>query len=908
MNKSPGQGTLPIHTVLQIRSLKINRKKMRKNRGGRCRWPLLSNYSNKNNNNITVTTSAFRDSKTSRNQMSIGLANVRSIKGKDEIIYRWMKNNFIKILLLTETWLTDDDAPWIQSSILNREHFEISTVNCIGKRGGGVALVHDRSIKTQLKQSGTYENLFEYGLWYCNIYKTLTLKILGIYHPPPSKKSYHTDQQFIDGFLNFYSECSLQNKDLLILGDFNMPFNKLLENTDIEQFKDATEAIGLKQYVDFTTHVKGNILDHIYLDQTSKIKLTNIASDHFFSDHRSIKFNINITIQDLPTRTKTKRDWLELAPSTLYEHFDVDALDYSHDNLQEFITEFNTKFVSAIDKCIPEYSKTIKTKSEQPWFGRPVKQFRKLLRLTESHWLRNKSPYTWNIYKDTRNAYKKTIRTAKKIYYTEVFKKYKNNAEQLYKLVSKLTGSIKHNPMPSDYDSDKTLADTFANYFTEKIENIRKNLSHFSEYLCPDNRNNIITKLHCFQPISSTEVRETIMQLKNKTCELDIMPTSFLKENLEYLMKPIKHIINLSQTTSSFIDEWKCAILRPLIKKKGNSSILNFRPVSNLPFISKVVEKCVQNQYNEYCNINNLQSEFQSAYKQLHSCETLLLKLVNDILWAMENSKLSNLVMCDLSGAFDTVQHSILLSILERKFGITDEALLWFQNYLADRQFKVSVNKEYSDIKHLSYSVPQGSINGPILWNAYSSTIINCINNSYNIDLYAFADDHSLHNSAAPTQQDISLSHNKLSDTMDSVQDWMNSNRLKLNPSKTEFIVFGSLQLLQKSKHWLKDIKICGSTIELSTVVRYLGAWLDQLLNFKKHITIKCGIAMRNLQLISRIRHLLDQSSCEILISSLVMSHLDYANGILYGLPHQTLKKIQRVQNMAAKLILKRSK
>ena len=141
--------------------------------------------------------------------------------------------------------------------------------------------------------------------------------------------------------------------------------------------------------------------------------------------------------------------------------------------------------------------------------------------------------------------------------------------------------------------------------------------------------------------------------------------------------------------------EWKTAILRPLLKKSNLPLIYkNYRPVSNLPFISKIAEKSAMGILEEHCTLNMLNSDYQSAYKKGFSCETLLLKIVNDILWAMENKQITALVMLDLSAAFDTVDHDILLQILENKFGVKDKALDWFRSYLQPRNFKVCV-KQY---------------------------------------------------------------------------------------------------------------------------------------------------------------------------------------------------------------------
>ena len=144
-----------------------------------------------------------------------------------------------------------------------------------------------------------------------------------------------------------------------------------------------------------------------------------------------------------------------------------------------------------------------------------------------------------------------------------------------------------------------------------------------------------------------------------------------------------------------FVHEWKEAIIRPLLKKGLALELANYRPVSNLTFMSKVLEKCALQQFNTHCGENSLMPKYQSAYRSNFSCETALVKIVDDILNDMECQRVTALVGIDLSAAFDTVDHDILLSVLQNRFGICDNALRWFLTYLAPRCCKVEVNSQY---------------------------------------------------------------------------------------------------------------------------------------------------------------------------------------------------------------------
>ena len=279
------------------------------------------------------------------------------------------------------------------------------------------------------------------------------------------------------------------------------------------------------------------------------------------------------------------------------------------------------------------------------------------------------------------------------------------------------------------------------------------------------------------------------------------------------------------------------------------------------------------------------------------------------MLWAMERKNVTAIVVMDLSAAFDTVDHDILLSVLENKFGIKDVGLRWFEPYLRPRSCKVSINSAYSAEKQLPFSVPQGSCAGPSLFLAYASTlrevksIVNCVPGKPAIALNGFADDHSVKKEFNPAidNQEIDCITD-LEHCMGEVQIWMDKNCLKLNNAKTELILFGSQQTL--SKCITNNININGHEVNRSQTIKCLGAWLDQELKMKQHIVTKCRIAMLNMQRIKYLRPFLTEDITEVLVLGLVILHIDYCYSLFVSLPETDISKLQRIQNIGAKLVL----
>ena len=327
--------------------------------------------------------------------------------------------------------------------------------------------------------------------------------------------------------------------------------------------------------------------------------------------------------------------------------------------------------------------------------------------------------------------------------------------------------------------------------------------------------------------MTEKEVLLTIKWMKTKSCELDDIPTDILKQMLPKVIGLITKIVNMSLEQGVFSTKWKVAVVKPLLKKLGFELINpNYRPVSNLSFISKVVENCMLLQLSRHCKDFNLQPDYQSAYREDYSCETAVLKISNDILWAFENQSITLLVAIDLSAAFDTVDHTILLDILNNKFGITDKALKWFDSYLHPRSFKVAINKEYHSKEHnLEVSVPQGSCAGAGLFNLYCAPLDDVV--PKDLQLSGFADDHSIRKAfkAGDTQSERSTK-----DTMETcmlkIKHWMDTMHLKMNPSKTEFSYFGNR--VQLKKCLVDNLNIAGDLVLRSHTIKYLGAHLDE--------------------------------------------------------------------------------
>ena len=309
-------------------------------------------------------------------------------------------------------------------------------------------------------------------------------------------------------------------------------------------------------------------------------------------------------------------------------------------------------------------------------------------------------------------------------------------------------------------------------------------------------------------------------------------------------------------------------------------------------------------QITEHIEGNNLLPNYQSAYRRFHGVETAMIKMYHDLLNSVDKSKVTLVVMIDLSAAFDTIDIQIALDILQTDFGIQGTPLNWIKSYLSQRTMKVTIGSSSSDSIDLKYGVPQGSCAGPVIFTMYVAALRKVVR-QYPTDLYGYADDHKLafrFQAGNLHEEAIVLQH--LNECLADIINWMTSFKLKMNNSKTEItsIVYGTKQQLAKVN--LTSVDVGGCTVHCVNKVRDLGVLMNNALNFDRHIQKKCQISHVQLRNLKDIRNNLSQKSIQILVHGLVHSHLDFCNALFADLPAYQLDRLQRVQNHAARVVM----
>nr|KAG5696973.1 hypothetical protein BaRGS_008435 [Batillaria attramentaria] len=571
-------------------------------------------------------------------------------------------------------------------------------------------------------------------------------------------------------------------------------------------------------------------------------------------------------------------------------------------DVDELATQYNTTLKSLLDKHAPETEKRVTHRPDTSWFSEDVHEEKRKKHHAERVWRHTRLEVHRQLYKSARNRYNKAVKSAKSDFIVNSLST--SDPRRLYSIVNNLLGKKEASSVLPELD-EKTAADTLSS-FSDKITKINDELQVLKSTISSVETTSpsfIGSPLNKFIPVTNDQLQEIILK-SNKTFSpnVDPVPTKLALEFLDILLPVMVNIINISLATGIVPTCFKRAVVQPLIKKAGldPSACKNFRPVSNLPFISKLLERIVVEQLVQHLSSHNCLDKFQSAYRPEFSTETVLLRVLNDALSSLDSGKLSLLVLLDLSAAFDTINHALLLQRLANEVGVRGVAHRWFLSYLTDRSQYVVVGSSASGDKELTCGVPQGPVLGPILFSLYTSQPGRIIE-KFSVQRQFFADDSQLQSHFLPDPATAAAAVANLESCCTAVKCWMSQNMLKLNDDKTEAILLGPRSRREKAN--IKEILIGDAKIPFAESVRDLGLIVDAELTMVPHINKVTKNCFYSLRILGKLRPFLSLPAANSIALALVMSRVDYCNSALWGLPVSQISRLQRIQNTAARIV-----
>ena len=461
------------------------------------------------------------------------------------------------------------------------------------------------------------------------------------------------------------------------------------------------------------------------------------------------------------------------------------------------------------------------------------------------------------------------INKAKHEFYKNSFELFKGNAKKSWNLLHELMGrkKSKHEDIQLLVGADKIVephkvANTFANYFSSVGSVLENNLGTSDQ--CPLSLVDRNANSFAVFPVTQQEVSNIILGLKNTHTDLDKISVNIFKSIRDQVSGPLTKIINCSFSKGVFPECLKSAKITPVFKKDDKQMYTNYRPISSLPFLSKVFERCMANRLVSFFEKFELFSDKQFGFLKNRSTQDAIFNFTESIYDSIDSLNHNISILVDLKAAFDTVNHSILLKKLER-YGVRGHCLQWFNSYLTDRKFHVRVGSSLSDEQTLNIGIPQGSILGPILFIIYNNDLPRI---SSRLTTTLFADDTNF----SLTHKDYDSMVGLMNTELSKIHDWTVANRLTINNTKTELLLFSNRNPIHNNE----QIILNGQFVTYVDHAKFLGIIIDNKINFKNHINYITGKIAKHAGILYRIKHSLPLKSRLTYYNSFVLPYLNY--------------------------------
>ena len=464
---------------------------------------------------------------------------------------------------------------------------------------------------------------------------------------------------------------------------------------DVARIMNLLRTAGLIQYVSSPTHRGGHILDVVIAREDENL-LCSVQIDPCLL---------------ISCRTQSKKQTLPSKPISFPKFCNLHNQRFSADlssklsgvqmtdDLNKFISDADNIIKCVLDEHAPICSRKSMNRHCPKWCNDDVDAARREKRRAERKWrkaLRLNPASDPLPYHEAKTLVASAVSDSKQAYYHDIFER--SSPKDMFKAVNELLNKNKR--VLPNAESSVELASAFCSFFTDKVRNIRKCIDdlnvHASVLGLVSAKPN--TKLSSFNRVTFSNLEDVIRKLPDKTCSLDPLPTWLLKKHIPVLMPIILETVNSSLESGTFPSCLGQATVTPVLKKQSlnKDSLCNYRPISNIRFFAKVLEKVVAHQLHEYIDLNHLDNPRQSAYKKNYSTETALLSLQNDISRALDDKKATFLLSLDLSAVFDTLDHAILTERLHTHFGLSGFALQWFVSYIQNRTCSVAIDNSDS--------------------------------------------------------------------------------------------------------------------------------------------------------------------------------------------------------------------